>query len=93
MPFGSDAHTWRPGPPCQVLLFPNVVFLFGLQLPEFAILHRVHNTHPGRTWAGLIGAQVPGSAVGRGSRYASATIKKVPTRTGPCCATSACHPC
>ena len=23
----------------------------------------------------------------------SATIKKVPTRTGPCCAPSACHPC
>ena len=38
MPFGSDAHTWRPGPPCQVLLFPNVVLLFGLQLPEFAML-------------------------------------------------------
>ena len=56
-------------------------------------LHRVHNTHPGRTWAGLIGAQVPGAAVGRGSRYASATIKKVPTRTGPCCAPSDCYPC
>ena len=29
----------------------------------------------------------------RGSRYASATIKKVPTRTGPRCAPSACYPC
>ena len=56
-------------------------------------LHRVHNTQPGHTWAGLIWAQVPGSAVGRGSRYASATIKKVPTRTGPRCAPSACNPC
>ena len=38
MPFGSDAHTWRPGPPCPVLFFPNVVLLFGLQLQEFAML-------------------------------------------------------
>ena len=41
MPFGSDAHTWRPRPPCHVLLFPNVVLLFGLQLPEFAMLLNV----------------------------------------------------
>ena len=41
MPFGSDAHTWRPGPPCHVLLFPSVVLLFGLQLPEFAMLLNV----------------------------------------------------
>ena len=108
MPFGSNANTWRPGPPWQVLLLPNVVLLFGLQLPEFAMLLSVsallwHQSPawsprspqyaPERTWAGLIGVQVPGSAVGRGSRYASATIKKVPTRTGPCCAPSACHPC
>ena len=38
MPLTSDARTWRPGPPCQVLLLPNVVLLFGLQLPEFAML-------------------------------------------------------
>ena len=38
MPFSSDARTWRPGPPCQVLLFPNVVLLFRLQLLEFAML-------------------------------------------------------
>ena len=41
MPFGSDALTWRPDPPCQVVLFPNVVLLFGLQLPEFAMLLNV----------------------------------------------------
>ena len=41
MPFSSDAHKWRPGPPCHVLLFPNVVLLFGLQLPEFAMLLNV----------------------------------------------------
>ena len=41
MPFSSAAHTWRPGPPCHVLLFPNVVLLFGLQLPEFAMLLNV----------------------------------------------------
>ena len=41
MPFSSDAHTWRPGPPCHVLLFPSVVLLFRLQLPEFAMLLNV----------------------------------------------------
>ena len=37
----SYSHTWRPGPPCHILLFPNVVLLFGLQLPEFAMLLNV----------------------------------------------------
>ena len=92
MPFSSDAHTWRPGPACQVLLFPNVAFPFGLQLPEFAMLLSVSAPLwlQSPAWSPLSpqyapGAQVPGSAVGRGSRYASATIKKAPTRTGPCC--------
>ena len=70
MPFSSDAHTGKPGPPCQVLLFPNVVFLLGLQLPEFAMLLSVSALVwlQSPAWSTPSPQYAPGAYLGRAHR-------------------------
>ena len=76
MPFGSDAHTWRPDPPCQVLLFPNVVLLFGLQLPEFAMLLNVSALLwlQSPAWSPPSPHHAPGAYLGRAHRGPSPRV-------------------
>ena len=76
MPFGSDAHTWRPGPPCPVLLFPNVVLLFGLQLPEFAMLLNVSVLLwlQSPAWSPPSPEYTPGAYLGRAHRGPSPRV-------------------
>ena len=56
----------RTGPRCAPSACNPCRSFYGSNLRRGLL--RVHNTHPRRAWAGLIRAQVPGSAVGRGSR-------------------------
>ena len=76
MPFGSDARTWRPGPPCHVLLFPSVVLLFGLQLPEFAMLLNVSVLLwlQSPAWSPPSPQYVPGAYLGRAHKGPSPRV-------------------